>query len=467
MRRTLLVSLCSILSFACGGEPTPDAGPPDAGSAPEDAGGPPGYDAGPITRVPETEAAAGRESCAFARGAFPHQTIGEEFPIGEDLPIRHFIVLMQENRSFDHYFGTMPGIEGIPAGISVPDATGAPVEPFHTDAYCIEDVNHGWNGSHQQYNGGLNDGFVTTNDPGGERAMGYLDGTDLPFYWDLAQTFAFSDHHHCSVLGPTTVNRLYFLGATSAGRTTNGPIDTDLLTDEYNIFMQLDRAGIEWRVFYESVPVIWGAYPGYGLHPRHRGNVRPIEEFWDALDTGDLPPVIYVDPRFDYINRVDATDEHPPANPQRGQAWTRELVTRVMASPIWRETVIVFTHDEHGGFYDHVPPPDACPPGDYPPDEPGEFADDTFSRYGFRVPLIVISPWSRAGYVSDRVTDGTSVLRLIQTRFMLPALSGRDANAWPLLDMFDFADPPFMDPPTLAEAPVDEAAVARCRAAFP
>ncbi|MCA9603981.1 MAG: hypothetical protein KC619_00170, partial [Myxococcales bacterium] len=121
----------------------------------------------------------------------------------------------------------------------------------------------------------------------------------------------------------------------------------------------------------------------------------------------------------------------------------------------------------HGGFYDHVPPPDACGPGDYPPDGAGDFAADEFERYGFRVPLTVISPWSRAGYVSDRVTDGTSILRLVQARFGLPAITGRDANAWPLLDMFDFDDPPFMDPPTLVEAPIDEAPRMRCTEAFP
>ncbi len=114
-----------------------------------------------------------------------------------------------------------------------------------------------------------------------------------------------------------------------------------------------------------------------------------------------------------------------------------------------------------------MPPPEACSPGDHPPDDAGEFADDEYERYGFRVPLFVISPWSRAGYVSDRVTDLTSVLRLVQARFGLPAITGRDANAWPLLDMFDFESPPFMEPPTLADAPIDEAGVARCTAAFP
>ncbi|MEZ4340123.1 MAG: alkaline phosphatase family protein [Sandaracinaceae bacterium] len=471
-RHTVAASTIAIFLAACSEDPVPDAGTPptDAGTPPPptDAGGPPGYDAGPIARIPESEAAANRTACAYGPGAFPAETIGEEYPIGDDIPIERFILLMQENRSFDHYFGTMPGVEGIPAEASNPDAMGNPVVPFHTDAYCVEDVSHSWNGSHRQYNGGAMDGFVVTNDPMGERAMGYLDGSDLPFYWNLAQTFAFSDHHHCSVLGPTMVNREFYMGGSSVGRTTNGAIDDSRVSGEYNVFMELDRVGIEWRVYYESVPAIWGAYPGYALHPRRRDRARPIEELWDDLAAGDLPPVVYVDPRFEAAgDRTVATDEHPPANPQFGQAWVRQLVTAVMASPIWRETAVVFTYDEHGGFYDHVPPPDACGPGDYPPDGAGDFAADEFERYGFRVPLTVISPWSRAGYVSDRVTDGTSILRLVQARFGLPAITGRDANAWPLLDMFDFDDPPFMDPPTLVEAPIDEAPRMRCTEAFP
>ena len=468
-RRTIGALALAAGLAACGGDPEgTDAGPPPP-PPPSDAGGPPGYDGGDVTRVPEAEAEAMRESCAFERGAFPWQTIGEEFPIGDELPFDHLFLLMQENRSFDHYFGTMPGVDGIPVDAQNPDADGAPVTPFHTTDFCIRDVNHGWNGSHAQFADGANTGFVTTNDPLGARALGYLDRTDLPFYWDLAETFAFSDHHHCSVLGPTFVNRLYHLGASSVGRIDNGPADTDRFPaeGEPHVFAQLDRVGVEWRVYYEAVPVIWGLYPSYGLHPRRRDRARPIAELYDDLAAGDVPPVVFVDPGFEVMNRIESTDEHPPANPQHGQAWVRGVVTAVMGSPVWTSSVMVITYDEHGGFYDHVPPPDACPPGDYPPDTEGGDVDARFDRLGFRVPLWVVSPWSRPGYVSDRVTDLTSVTRLVQTRFGMPALSGRDANAWPMLDMFDFDDPAFMTPPTLAEAPIEDRGVTQCAAAFP
>jgi len=134
----------------------------------------------------------------------------------------------------------------------------------------------------------------------------------------------------------------------------------------------------------------------------------------------------------------------------------------VIDSPLWPETALVFTYDEHVGFYDHVPPPAACPPGDFPSDSP----EGEFDRLGFRVPFIVVSPYARPGYVSDQVTDHSSVVRLLEARYLLPALTGRDANAWPLLDLFDFSGPALLDPPPLAPAPVDEVQRAACRAAF-
>ncbi|GAB5541632.1 MAG: hypothetical protein SangKO_013920 [Sandaracinaceae bacterium] len=462
------VVLSILLCLGCDGA-APEDGGVDGGVTAPDSGVTPPYDAGPFERIPEAEAEAGRGGCAFGRGAMPWETVGEEFPIGGDIPIRHFIVLMQENRSFDHYFGAMPGVDGIPAGASNPRADGTPVEPFHTSEYCIRDVAHSWSASHRQWNDGANDGFVTTNEPGGERALGYLDDADLPFYWDLARTFAMSDHHFCSVLGPTWVNRFYMLSGTSFGRTSNGEVDRERIPEEghHVIFEQLDLAGVSWGIYFDSAPFVFGGYPHYALRPPQRRKIHELDDetdgFFAALEAGTLPEVVFIDPTWDWTAGVDATDEHPPANPQRGQAWVREIVSRVMASDIWAETAIIVTYDEHGGFYDHVPPPEACHPGDYP----SGASDGDFDRLGFRVPLIVVSPYARAGYVSPRVTDLSSIPRLLQARYLLPALTGRDANAWPMLDMFDFASPPHLTPPTLAEAPVDEARIAACHAAFP
>jgi phospholipase C len=434
---------------------------PDAGREP--------YDAGPYTRIPESEAAAAREACTFTRGAMPWETIGEEHPIGGDIPVRHWFILMQENRSFDHYFGTMPGVDGLPGGTSTnPDGSGAPVATFHQTEYCTVDTGHGWNAGHEQWNDGANDGFVVNNDPNGRRAMGWYDGSDLPFYWDLYRTFAMSDHHHCSLLGPTWVNREYFLSGTSFGMISNDAIPRERFpATDFVIFSQLDRIGVDWRIYYGAAPFVWAAYPTWSLNPARRAHTRELADFQADLAAGDVAPVTYLDPVWDFAGGVEATDEHPHANVQVGQAWVREVVTAIMASPVWADSAILVTYDEWGGFYDHVPPPEACPPGDFPPDLGPTHAPGAYDRLGFRVPLVIVSPWSRPGYVSDRVTDLSSIPRLLQAAFLLPAMTSRDANAWPLLDMFDFGSPAFATPPDLDAAPVDPARLAACHAAFP
>lgn len=468
MRRSLALGLSLFSLSAC--EPTTappveDAGRPDA---PRDGGTDARmpYDAGMIgARVPEAEAAMARESCTFERGAMPWETIGEEFPIGDEIPIRHFILVMQENRSFDHYFGAMEGVDGIAPGMSNPDDAGDPVEPFHTDDYCVDDPHHGWDASHGQWGDGANDGFVLFNGKNGERAMGYLTEEDIPFYYDLYSRFAMSDHHHCSVLGPTWPNREYYLAATSFGATGNHAIEAARYDDESDgdhlIFQGLERAGVDWRIYQSTIPFVWGAFGAYSLDQPAEGRTRRLEELYAEIEAGELPEVAWVDPTWS-VSGTQATDEHPPANPQIGEQWIRDLVTRVMASPQWAETAIIITYDEHGGFWDHVAPPEACPPGDFPAEDGGDF-----DRLGFRVPLVIVSPYSRAGYVSDRVTDHASIIRLLQARYLLPAMTGRDANAWPLLDMFDFAGMPFATPPTdLAEAPLDPTRNAACIAEF-
>ncbi len=425
-------------------------------------------------RPSDVERAEQRLECAFDRGSRAEETLGREVPVGRDIPIDHFIVLMLENRSFDHYFGAMPGVDGFPAGASNPDAQGAPVSPYHETEYCIEDVAHSWSACHEQYGGGTNDGFVVTNDPGGARAMGYYDETDLPFYYDLYRTFAMSDRHFCSALSSTWTNRWYFTSATSFGRTFNQTLPDGFFAEHYgdepyNIYTLLESAGLDWRLYYSDVPWAIGGYPetmyDHLFNAGNGGPVRPLEDFYRDVEAGDLPEVTYLDPS--YFAGVEQTDEHPPANPQFGQAFVAEVVDAVMRGPLWSRTALIVTYDEHGGYYDHVPPPSACVPDDFPArDSDGSLRADGFDRLGFRVPLLVVSPYARRGHVSHEVTDHTSILRLIEARFGLGALSRRDANAWPMTDMFDFEHPDFSIP-QLVEPTIDEARVAACHAAFP
>lgn len=420
-------------------------------------------------RPSDTELATTRLACGFGKGATASETIGRQYPVGKAIPIDHFFVFMQENRSFDHYFGTMPGVDGLTASSANPDGAGGSVSAFHATEYCFPDVEHGWDGTHDEWNGGANDGFVTANAPNGGRSMGYLDATDLPYYHALFATFAMSDRHFCSMLGPTWVNRMYLASATSFGLVDNMAVPDDRLDaygdDPYTVYQQLDAAGASWRVYYSDVATIWGIYPELGFSMID--HFRPFTQLAADLAAGDVVDVTYVEPAFyDSGSVYERNDEHPPTNPQKGQIWVAARIGEIMNSGAWPRSAIILTYDEHGGFHDHVPPPPACEPdgfdmvyGDLSP-----VTNFRFDRLGIRVPLTVISPFAKRGYVSHVPTDHTSILRLLQARFGLPAMTRRDANAWPLLDMFDFAHPD-LSVPALPTPTVDAAHEAACNAA--
>lgn len=406
-----------------------------------------------VERVAEAVARGQRESCAFGPGDKADRTVGKEWPVGEGIPIQHFVIVMMENRSFDHYFGAGKAfgleVDGFPPGASNPDAAGKPIAPFHTSEACISDVAHSWTKTHKQINGGLMDGFVTTNDPGGARAMGYFDGSDLLFYYGAAKAFGISDNHHCSVQGPTWVNRLFFASATSFGLTSN-KLPSGATMDSHPdqlILAQLDQAGADWRV-YKTDLTIMQLFPNYTAIEANAARMVGIEQFFVDAAAGKLPAVAFVEPSFT-TSGAARNDEHPPGTPYLGEQWTHKIVTALMASPNWKDAVYIQTYDEHGGFYDHAVPPPACKPDDMAPQLlPGD-VKGAFDGMGVRVPLLVMSPWSKPNYVSHLPTENTSVARLLQARFGLGAMTARDANAWPLLDFFDFTQKTYATPPAL------------------
>jgi phospholipase C len=406
--------------------------------------------------------ASATPACTFHAGALPEETLPADAPRGAQIPIEHIIVLMQENRSFDSYFGQLPaaghaGVDGLPASAANPDADGAPVPAFHQAHYCTEDTSHSWRGSHAEYNDGQNDGFVTVNDPDGVRAMGYYDQTDLPFYYDLAMRFAIGDRYFCSLLGPTYPNRFYLLTGTSFGYVHNEIVDGGY--SQRSVFDLLDEHQISWKVYYSDVPFVFL----FRVNPR---NLARFSRFLSDAEAGTLPQVAFVDPAFSSAI-VPESDEHPPANIQVGQQFAAMVIGAVMQSPQWPTSAVFLTYDEHGGFYDHVPPPAACVPDDIAPILDTNDPPAQFDRYGFRVPLVVVSPYAKPGFVSHAIYDHTSILRFIETRFDLPALTNRDANADPLLDLFDFSHPALLQPPQLAEATIDAARQAQCETEFP
>jgi phospholipase C len=371
-----------------------------------------------------------RASCEFGRGA----RVTDTLPIAEQeraaIPIEHVILLMKENRSFDHLLGRLnasgqPATEPIPDAFSNLDSAGEPVRPFHLDTTCVnKDPGHQWDGMHRQVNGGAMDGFVTNgaDSTGGDGhfVMGHYEATDLPFYYWLANTFAINDRHFASARSGTWPNRNFLLLGTADGINCTYCGYPQPTTP--TLFDELDTAGVSWGAYTDSDPfdgTLGWSFP-------HRG-LFPLNAFLIALKDGTLPAVAFVD------GGAFVEDEHPTADVQVGEAWTRMVYQAVVASRLWPTLAMIWTYDEGGGFADHVPPPnEACVArADEPIDQP-------FVELGVRVPLTVVSPYARPHYVSHVVHDHTAITRFIEAMFGLPALTARDANSDALLDMFDF-----------------------------
>jgi phospholipase C len=393
-----------------------------------------------------------------------------------NLPVDHIVVLMQENRSADTYLGQLNAF-GQPAYPAEPttgnpdplNPTGPPIVPFHKTTYCeSSDLNHSWNGTHQEWNNGAMDGFTAANssssansdptDPSGARTMGYYNATDLPFYYGVYNTFATNDHYFSSALTQTFPNRLYLYAGTSFGHIRNDVVHST----QKSVFETLDAGFVSWKIYSDQTGALsFGGILFKYVNDRKAQHVFPMSQYYADAAAGTLPNVSFVDPKFLDTPKIES-DEHPPSNVQVGQKFVADVINGLMASPNWSSSALFLTYDEHGGFYDHVAPPEAPKPDNIPPilqsgDTPG-----AFDRYGIRVPTVVVSPFSKSHYVSHVVDDHTSILRFIELRFGLPALTNRDLNADPMLDMFDFSTPHFTSPPTLPTAVVDPDQLAAC-----
>jgi phospholipase C len=497
---------------------------------------------------------------------------------GDLTKVQHIVILMQENHSFDNYFGALPYAPGgpyhAPHGFdrdrdgdkgcraddhgcvdglackvtpggdlrcfnSNPDADGRRVLAFHDSRRCvIPDLDHGWFGTHREAdflapNESLErfrgDGFVRQNDlteqldtaaeaPVEDQTMAFYDQDELPFYYGLAESFAISDRHFSSVLGPTFPNRAYGLAATSFGHLTTN--DTFPPPGGYKpvngtIFDLMDKNGVTWADYFQDVPQ-GGSYRSFTAQAVDP-HFLPLKLFLaQAAGVPQLPPlpqVAFVDPNFGVLGGLAAeNDEHPPTDIQRGQASVSAIINAIRNGPHWQDTIIFLTYDENGGFFDHVKPPRAPQGGERTPDgvAPGQCEDlsnppaslqpgggaecaanpfsktDTsvadaealcpalaedptgpfpaecasFDQLGFRVPFVAVSPFAKPHYVSHAVSDHTSLLALIEKRFMTsgaalhlvadrdgdaddvdlsrPHLTRRDLFANTLEDMFDF-----------------------------
>jgi phospholipase C len=424
----------------------------------------------------------------------------------KDIPVKHFIYIIQENITFDHYFGTYPGADGFPKDLKLSYEPDGPkiYAPFHLHSTSIpHDLNHSWQAAHVAYDDGKMDGFIRaewpialsyywkgplpTVDPedilplddnpelvkqdqeqanagrgrparrpnAGEaeavaagnlptrhrltpppgpppdwvtNTLSYYDWHEIPNYWEYARRFTLCDAFFSSLAGPSEPNHLYTVAAKSGGLVNNpgrGIVGEDGVYNFTTLAELLQHSKHTWRYYDEKknpkAHSLWNPLPGFkaiAKSPEMMSHLVSLSEFYADAQADRLPEVCWCVP-------TAADSEHPPADSARGMWHVTELVNAVMQSPAWKDTVIIVTWDDFGGFYDHVPPPQVDKYG-----------------YGPRVPALVISPWAKPGFISHVHYDFTSPLKLIEDHFGLKPLADRDRDANNMLDCFNFQQKP-------------------------
>jgi phospholipase C len=381
--------------------------------------------------------------------------------------VEHIVILMQENRSFDHYFGTLSGVRGFSDPSVLANANGSPIfdqygyqpgagvdpsgylQPFNLlnnppteNGSDTNDIAHDWVTQHHSWNGGAMDSFVKAHlsadgNANGPTTMGYFTRSELPFYYALADAFTICDGYHCSVLGPTDPNRLMAMSASiDPAGAAGGPVLTTA-SDRLAMTGKLKwktmpeallEAGVSWKVYNDPTGILGLGVLSYfknytnpfsltgieliarGLTPTYSG------DFHSDVKNGTLPSVCWIVPPL-------AECEHPAAPPEWGEYLVQQILNTLVANPeVWAQTVFIVDYDENGGFFDHVPPA-AAPAGtagEYLTASPLPSAAGGIAGpigLGFRTPCLVVSPFSAGGYKYSGTLDHTSTLRLIETRF--------------------------------------------------
>jgi phospholipase C len=434
--------------------------------------------------------------------------------------IKHIVVLMMENHSYDNYLGMLPGRgEGFPLGAdgaplaasTLPDGSSFPAHHLSSTVQTPRDPTQSWHASHIQFGSGDNSGFarsVAETVPGGDPTtpMGYWTEADLPFYYGLARTFPVADRWFCSCLGPTFPNRRFMIAGTADGLIDDLPWDLVDYPKAGTIFDTLTKHDISWTNYHNvnAARVVVKRLLGTrglvalrrlasigrwlpGVADAVRGNksftadlyplglarcvrhLKTTPQFFADAAAGSLPSVSIVDPDFNLYS------EENPQDISHGESFAAAVVNAVMRGPAWGSTLLLWIYDEHGGYYDHVPPPAAVPPDDVPAHNwqlslppwlltvlrpvlgktlastaNSDAGPSTYDRLGFRVPAVIVSPFARPDFVLHDVLDHTSVLKLIEEKWNLPPLTRRDAAATSPLGALDLsALPAFFVPPTL------------------
>jgi phospholipase C len=379
--------------------------------------------------------------------------------------IQHFVFIMQENRSFDSYFGTYPGATGLPDDVCLPNPNGGPcVAPYHDASAVNHGGPHDWPDGVADIDNGKMDGFLgaairaavkprldachstlvsCTQGTDPRDVMGWHDERDIPNYWNYAHLFVLQDHMFASVPSFTLPNRLFSLAGQSNGYLSHGQTKPDNFNYP-EITQVLSRYGVDWKAYvtvgrqpnsidghvlstgsplevkpdqpsyFNPLP----SFPAVKNNPEQLRRLVDTAQFYEDAQTGHLPQVCWVIPS-------EPVSEHPPSSVRKGMAYVTGLVNAVMSGPDWSSTAIFVSYDEWGGFYDHVVPPRLD----------GE-------TVGMRVPGLVISPFAKHGYIDHHVYTPMSWLKIVEERFALPSLTARDAASADMTDAFDFNQPP-------------------------
>jgi phospholipase C len=386
-------------------------------------------------------------------GAVPAAARGSE--PAPSTPIEHFVVLMQENHSFDNYFGTYPGADGIPDGTCMPiepsrGRRGGCVPPSHLGSRRVQDTPLGNSTriARRQYNGGRMNGFISaftaeagTFEPA---VMGYYDDREIPYYWNVANQYVLFDRFFASSPGGTLRNHLFWTAA-APGELEGGGVPAGGFRGLRTIFDRLEQRGVSWKFYVENydpsinyrsggsgrqraqllrVPLL--GFPRFVDDPRLSAKVVDLSEYYEDLERGTLPAVAYIAP--------SGSGEHPPGDVKAGQRLVRTLISALMRSAAWRTSAFMWTYDSSGGWYDHVRPPRV--------DE---------GRFGLRVPALLVSPYARRGVVDGTQLDFAAIPRFIERNWGLRPLTSRDARAGSLVRSLDFSRPP-RDPELLSPA---------------
>lgn len=354
-------------------------------------------------------------------------------------PIKHVVTLMQENHSFDNYFGTYPGADGIPKGTCMPRSLSTPrgrcVKPYRIGNRAIDGLNHSAGIFRVQHHGGRMDGFVAglrrATGRTGEQTMGYYDDRDIPYYWNVADNYTLFDRFFASATSGAVRNHMYWTTGTPGDPSADG-VPEGGSGSLPTIFDRLEKRGISWKFYVENydpaitfrskaagdrgsqlvgVPLL--NYARYIDNPRLFKRIVPISEYYEDLQRGTLPAVAYV--------ASSGSSEHPPGSIKAGETLVRTMITALMRSSSWSSSAFTWAYDHWGGWYDHVKPPRVDRVG-----------------YGFRVPALLVSAWSKRGYISHKTLDFTSVLKFIERNWGLKPLASRDRRAQSIADAFDF-----------------------------